>query len=192
MAEEDGGVYPRQDPSAVNLSTEAVASHAEGGAGPVKSTSVDVFKRNTPGNQSRENGASERGGEAGSRNQSSGPSPLHPQAYPGRLGKKLQQDPKSEKRHSESAGTNRTDKGAILPKFGEWDVSDPASGEGYTVIFDKARDEKKTGGAARIPTVGDSAPPVKPGMDSQKMQGSSQESSCMNWLCCCFHPHGMK
>ena len=33
-----------------------------------------------------------------------------------------------------------------LPKFGEWDVNDPASAEGFTVIFNKARDERKTGG----------------------------------------------
>ncbi|KAF3783545.1 RPM1-interacting protein 4 [Nymphaea thermarum] len=42
-----------------------------------------------------------------------------------------------------------TDKGRPLPKFGEWDVNDPASAEGFTVIFNKARDEKKTGGNAR-------------------------------------------
>ncbi|KHN29002.1 RPM1-interacting protein 4 [Glycine soja] len=35
--------------------------------------------------------------------------------------------------------------GKPLPKFGEWDVNDPASAEGFTVIFNKARDEKKTG-----------------------------------------------
>ncbi|KAL4193464.1 hypothetical protein AMTRI_Chr06g177030 [Amborella trichopoda] len=38
------------------------------------------------------------------------------------------------------------DKGVPLPKFGEWDVNNPASAEGFTVIFNKARDEKKTGG----------------------------------------------
>ncbi|KAF5738100.1 hypothetical protein HS088_TW13G00995 [Tripterygium wilfordii] len=35
-----------------------------------------------------------------------------------------------------------------LPKFGEWDVNDPASAEGYTVIFSKAGDQKKTNAAA--------------------------------------------
>ncbi|KAL9235113.1 hypothetical protein vseg_009906 [Gypsophila vaccaria] len=30
-----------------------------------------------------------------------------------------------------------------LPKFGEWDVNNPAAGEGFTVIFNAARDEKK-------------------------------------------------
>ncbi|GMY09630.1 protein NOI4 isoform X6 [Fagus crenata] len=38
-----------------------------------------------------------------------------------------------------------------LPKFGEWDVNDPASAEGFTVIFNKARDEKKTGGKPDSP-----------------------------------------
>lgn len=36
-----------------------------------------------------------------------------------------------------------------MPKFGEWDVNDPASAEGFTVIFNKARDEKKTGANTR-------------------------------------------
>lgn len=39
------------------------------------------------------------------------------------------------------------DKGRPLPKFGEWDVNDPASAEGFTVIFNKARNERKTGAA---------------------------------------------
>lgn len=33
--------------------------------------------------------------------------------------------------------------GRALPKFGEWDVNNPASADGFTVIFSKARDEKK-------------------------------------------------
>ncbi|KAI3927670.1 hypothetical protein MKW98_014897 [Papaver atlanticum] len=36
------------------------------------------------------------------------------------------------------------DKGRPLPKFGEWDVNNPASAEGFTVIFNKARNDKKT------------------------------------------------
>ncbi|KAK4804448.1 hypothetical protein SAY86_004265 [Trapa natans] len=37
--------------------------------------------------------------------------------------------------------------GRSLPKFGEWDVNNPASAEGFTVIFTKARNEKKSNGA---------------------------------------------
>ncbi|KAL4179343.1 hypothetical protein AMTRI_Chr13g86810 [Amborella trichopoda] len=42
--------------------------------------------------------------------------------------------------------SNDKDKGRPLPKFGEWAVNDAASAEGFTVIFNKGRDEKKTGG----------------------------------------------
>lgn len=38
------------------------------------------------------------------------------------------------------------EKSRPLPKFGDWDVNNPASAEGFTVIFNKARDEKKTSG----------------------------------------------
>ncbi|GKC09687.1 RPM1-interacting protein 4-like protein isoform X1 [Tanacetum coccineum] len=44
------------------------------------------------------------------------------------------------------------EKGRPLPKFGDWDVNDPASAEGFTVIFNKARDEKKTGGNPDSPS----------------------------------------
>lgn len=40
------------------------------------------------------------------------------------------------------------EKGRPLPKFGEWDVNNPASADGFTVIFAKARDEKKATGTA--------------------------------------------
>ncbi|KAK4743961.1 hypothetical protein SAY87_010273 [Trapa incisa] len=42
------------------------------------------------------------------------------------------------------------EKGRPLPKFGEWDVNNPASAEGFTVIFTKARDEKKSNGAVPV------------------------------------------
>ncbi|KAL9270626.1 NOI4-like protein [Drosera capensis] len=32
-----------------------------------------------------------------------------------------------------------------LPKFGEWDVNDPSSAEDFSIIFNKARTEKKLG-----------------------------------------------
>lgn len=47
----------------------------------------------------------------------------------------------------------QSEKARPLPKFGEWDVNNPASADGFTVIFAKARDEKKGSGnpAARPP-----------------------------------------
>ncbi|RAL39343.1 hypothetical protein DM860_002876 [Cuscuta australis] len=51
------------------------------------------------------------------------------------------------------------EKGRALPKFGEWDVNDPASAEGFTVIFGKARNEKRSQGPkpAECPSKRDSA-----------------------------------
>ncbi|EFJ15079.1 hypothetical protein SELMODRAFT_119367, partial [Selaginella moellendorffii] len=32
-----------------------------------------------------------------------------------------------------------------LPKFGDWDPKDPSSGEGFTTIFNNARNERQPG-----------------------------------------------
>ncbi|KAK4256988.1 hypothetical protein QN277_006638 [Acacia crassicarpa] len=42
------------------------------------------------------------------------------------------------------------DTGRQLPKFGEWNVSNPTVAEGYTMIFKRARDEKKAGYANMV------------------------------------------
>ncbi|KAF6166362.1 hypothetical protein GIB67_034913 [Kingdonia uniflora] len=39
----------------------------------------------------------------------------------------------------------RPEKGAAVPKFGDWDESNPASADGYTHIFNKVREEKQSG-----------------------------------------------
>ncbi|CAA7397889.1 unnamed protein product [Spirodela intermedia] len=70
------------------------------------------------------------------------------------------------------------DKGRPLPKFGEWDVNDPASAEGFTMIFNKARDEKKTGGNAQGTE--------SPGKEdrSYKQGGSYPSKPAKKWFCC--------
>ncbi|KAF5746177.1 RPM1-interacting protein 4-like [Tripterygium wilfordii] len=67
------------------------------------------------------------------------------------------------------------DKGRSLPKFGEWDVNDPASAEGFTVIFNKVRNEKKTGGKPDSPARND--PPLK-------NEGVLEKPQSKKWLCC--------
>jgi hypothetical protein len=37
-----------------------------------------------------------------------------------------------------------------VPKFGEWDEKDPSTGEGFTDIFNKVREEKQSGDAPVI------------------------------------------
>ncbi|CAL9153306.1 unnamed protein product, partial [Musa hybrid cultivar] len=40
-------------------------------------------------------------------------------------------------------GDKTPDKGSSVPKFGEWDESNPSSAYGFTGIFNKVREEKK-------------------------------------------------
>ncbi|KAG5235359.1 protein NOI [Salix suchowensis] len=70
-----------------------------------------------------------------------------------------------------------TDTGRPLPKFGEWDVNDPASAEGFTVIFNKARDEKKTGGKPESPGK-EVDSHVKPGLNPAKSQPVTKRAQC--------------
>ncbi|XP_019447061.1 PREDICTED: RPM1-interacting protein 4-like [Lupinus angustifolius] len=73
-----------------------------------------------------------------------------------------------------------SEKGRPLPKFGEWDVNDPASAEGFTVIFNKARDEKKTGGS-ESPGKAAADPHSRPVVDPGKSQSKK-------WFCCINPP----
>ncbi|KAG0468912.1 hypothetical protein HPP92_018240 [Vanilla planifolia] len=70
------------------------------------------------------------------------------------------------------------DAGRSLPKFGEWDVNDPSSADSFTVIFNKARDEKKTGSNNQ----GSSSPPKEPSIKQGTAQTS--KSSLKKWCCC--------
>ncbi|XP_038883812.1 protein NOI4-like isoform X1 [Benincasa hispida] len=67
------------------------------------------------------------------------------------------------------------DKGRPLPKFGEWDVNNPASAEGFTVIFSKARDEKKSNEA-----------PGNTGAknNTSRPEENYQYSPMKKWFCC--------
>ncbi|KAG7984945.1 hypothetical protein I3843_04G186200 [Carya illinoinensis] len=70
-----------------------------------------------------------------------------------------------------------TRRGGPLPKFGEWDVNNPASAEGFTVIFNKARNEKKTGGKV------DSVPQKN---DSKYKHGAVLGKPHPKKWCCCI------
>ncbi|KAI3452510.1 hypothetical protein Pfo_009174, partial [Paulownia fortunei] len=70
------------------------------------------------------------------------------------------------------------EKGRPLPKFGEWDVNNPASADGFTVIFAKARDEKKAKG-----TAASTAPPTSSENVPQPHQPYEYHRK-KKWLCC--------
>ncbi|XP_020216119.1 protein NOI4 [Cajanus cajan] len=69
--------------------------------------------------------------------------------------------------------------GRPLPKFGEWDVNNPASAEGFTVIFNKARDEKKTNSGLNMTNPRRSDPLAK-----THTYNDSQYSAKKKWFCC--------
>ncbi|XP_077211352.1 RPM1-interacting protein 4-like isoform X2 [Tasmannia lanceolata] len=68
---------------------------------------------------------------------------------------------------------------ASVPKFGAWDETDPKSGEGFTIIFNKVKEEKKIG-AANLPKL-----PTDPVIYSSGHHGNSSSRSK---ICCCLFP----
>ncbi|KAL5581275.1 hypothetical protein UlMin_013717 [Ulmus minor] len=72
------------------------------------------------------------------------------------------------------------DQGRPLPKFGEWDVNNPASAEGFTVIFSKARDEKKSNNGA----AGTATTSQKNNTNSSKPPENYDYPPTTKWFCC--------
>ncbi|XP_048447316.1 RPM1-interacting protein 4-like [Pyrus x bretschneideri] len=68
---------------------------------------------------------------------------------------------------------------ASIPKFGDWDEEDPQSGEGFTYIFERVKEEKKT--ASKFPNVPQQA---RNNLNSANKSGKSPSKS-KSW-CCIF------
>ncbi|VVB17860.1 unnamed protein product [Arabis nemorensis] len=73
-------------------------------------------------------------------------------------------------------------KGKPLPKFGEWDVNNPASAEGFTVIFSKASDEKKTKKASGAGPNSLVSPQRNQNSDQNNQHDSQNPKSKVNFL----------
>lgn len=80
---------------------------------------------------------------------------------------------------SVNRGTESPDKSPAVPKFGDWDESNPSSADGYTHIFNKVREEKQ---------YGDSMPKAT---DSVHSNSQKQHDNRTSKGCCCF-PWGGK
>lgn len=63
------------------------------------------------------------------------------------------------------------EKGAAVPKFGEWDENNPASADGFTHIFNKVREEK----AGKVP----GTPPQPSYYDARKPAGNDSAKVCL-------------
>ncbi|CAN1128023.1 Protein NOI4 [Linum perenne] len=70
--------------------------------------------------------------------------------------------------------------GRPLPKFGEWDVNDPSSAEGFTVIFNKARKDKKSSANPDSPATKRNATKNR----RQQQSSTLGKPQSKKWLCC--------
>lgn len=127
-------------------------------------------------------------GSVGS-DQSFDKSPLHPH-YQAKVGGKGSGSPAWEGKNSYDSshgtpgrsrmkparGDETPDRGAAVPRFGEWDENNPSSADNYTHIFNKVREERVTGS------------PMVPGSDARpnynipRNQTSSTKCSCFPWF----------
>lgn len=92
-------------------------------------------------------------------------------------------------RSSESSRTDDLPEKVVVPRFGDWDASDSTSGEGFTVIFNRARDEKRSKSTPK--TTGKTVSPVRPDEDLYKnSQMTTSGKKRRGWLntVCCLHP----
>lgn len=71
--------------------------------------------------------------------------------------------------------------GSTLPKFGEWDVNDPATADGFSFVFIKASEEKRGGSAAAA--AGNVASQSKYRTETNHHK---QYSVKKKWFCCLF------
>lgn len=66
-----------------------------------------------------------------------------------------------------------------MPKFGEWDEKDPSTGEGFTDIFDKVREEKRSGSGSAPTSSSDAG-------YNRSNQSRKYESSVSPIQTCCY------
>ncbi|RWR79947.1 RPM1-interacting protein 4-like protein [Cinnamomum micranthum f. kanehirae] len=123
-------------------------------------------------------------------------SPLHPHYQAKAAGKTGVSSPSSERKvSSESShglapstparsrlrsagrGDETPERGAAVPKFGDWDENNPASADGFSHIFNKVREEKQIE-SAKVPVM-----PMESPYNSSNRQDKTREEST---ICCCF------
>ncbi|XP_024017857.1 RPM1-interacting protein 4 isoform X1 [Morus notabilis] len=85
--------------------------------------------------------------------------------------------------HSSDHQQHQHHRAASIPEFGSWDVNDPKAGEGFTVIFNKMKEEKQNYGAIEVPTM----PPPRPPTNHLK---DRSKRSCVSKICCCMSSSG--
>ncbi|XP_059660151.1 RPM1-interacting protein 4-like [Cornus florida] len=78
-------------------------------------------------------------------------------------------------------GDESPDRGAAVPKFGDWDEKNPSAADGYTHIFNQVREERHTGpgqaqGTVNKPSTYGSYPPVQ-----KRNANGNSKCGCFPW-----------
>ncbi|MED6121970.1 hypothetical protein PIB30_035207 [Stylosanthes scabra] len=77
------------------------------------------------------------------------------------------------------------ERGRPLPKFGEWDVKNPATAEGFTVIFNIARDEKKIAKSQASENLASTQERIKSdAAHHHKAPAYTKQPQKRKWFCC--------
>lgn len=72
--------------------------------------------------------------------------------------------------------------GAAVPKFGEWNVNDPASGDGYTDVFNRIKEERQRGpGTAMSPGPNVRGSPYTGNRKPNPRDNPKVYSRCFTW-----------
>ncbi|KAJ0040852.1 hypothetical protein Pint_28631 [Pistacia integerrima] len=75
--------------------------------------------------------------------------------------------------------------GSSVPKFGEWDVNNPASADGFSVIFKKASEEKRAGTSAGH---NHNLPSPRKYYKDNYYKDKSKPPAIKKWFCCAHLP----
>ncbi|XP_057957634.1 RPM1-interacting protein 4-like isoform X2 [Malania oleifera] len=79
---------------------------------------------------------------------------------------------------SGARGDETPDHNAAVPKFGDWDETNPASADGYTHIFNKVREERQSG-TGKVPIM--STDTYYPNGQKHGPNRGSKKSCCFPW-----------
>ncbi|XP_037448108.1 protein NOI4-like isoform X1 [Triticum dicoccoides] len=74
--------------------------------------------------------------------------------------------------------------GRTIPKFGAWDVNNPASADGFTVIFSKARDDKKAPVNVHKASRSADGKDARPDSKMNQSYSNSRPNTSKKWFCC--------
>ncbi|KAJ3681239.1 hypothetical protein LUZ60_015728 [Juncus effusus] len=76
-------------------------------------------------------------------------------------------------------GGETPERGSMVPKFGEWDIKDPSSADGYTQVFNRVRDEKRVR-SGPVPVTPDK-PDISKSSKKHRDEYERSGFSCFGW-----------